>query len=316
MFLGNSLAHAWKTVRGSKRLLLLAGFVDLLVCLPPTIYVLREVQGASAHRVDALEIAKRFDGDFFAELRNRGAFDDDLAALCAVSFVLFFFVRPFVVGGYAGLAASRRRAKFAHFAREGGASYWKFLRLAVVGAAACFLISLAAKPLLTQATEWTRLRPEPTKDRYLQITQALVLAALGVAAMIFDYARVGVRIERRPGVLAELGRSCLFVLQHPARTLTLFAVSLAFEFGVVFTFGWFVQLAESPGGYFTSSVIVLLLFQVVVTLREAARLFHLAGAWRLRADELGDERRAPEVIAPEPDAADVLRDPLPWNLRG
>jgi hypothetical protein len=137
-----------------------------------------------------------------------------------------------------------------------------------------------------------------------------------VVALIFDYARVGIRVERRPGVLAEIGRSALFVLQHPARTITLFALSLAVELGVVVLFGWFVQLADSPGGYIPSSIIVLVFFQIVVTLREAARLFHLAGAWKLRADEVGDERRAPEVIAPEPDATDVLRDPLPWNLRG
>lgn len=315
MFLGNSIGHAWKTVRGSKRMLLLVGFVDLLVCLPPTAYALREVNGLAARRTDALEIARRYDGDFFADLRGRGAgFDENLFALCLVSFVLFFFVRPFVVGGYVGLAASRRRAKFAQFAREAGASYWKLLRLAVLAGLAALLLSLAAKPLLAQVEEWTRLRPEPTAERYKQITNYLIVSAMAIAAMIFDYARVGIRVERRPGVLAEIGRSALFVLQHPARTLTLFALSLALEFGVVFAFGWFVQLAD--GGYFTTSAIVLLLVQIVVTLREAARLFHLAGAWRLRADELGDERRAPEVIAPEPDGSDVLRDPLPWNLRG
>jgi hypothetical protein len=131
--------------------------------------------------------------------------------------------------------------------------------------------------------------------------------------MNIEYARVGVRLHRRPGVFAEAGRAALFVLQHPAATLSLFLVSLAIEMGAVLACGWLVQIAD--GGYFTTTAIVLVLVQFVVTLREAARLFHVAGAWQLRAGAAGDERVGPEVIVSEPDRPDVLGSPLPWNTR-
>jgi hypothetical protein len=132
-------------------------------------------------------------------------------------------------------------------------------------------------------------------------------------AIIVEYARIGIRMSRRPGVLRELGRSALFVLQHPASTLSMFLVSLALEAGVIFGFGWLIQVAD--GGYLTTSAAVFVMVQLVVILREAARLFHIAGAWKIRAVEGGDERREPEVISPETDVPDVLRAPLPWNLR-
>jgi hypothetical protein len=77
--------------------------------------------------------------------------------------------------------------------------------------------------------------------------------------------------------------------------------------------GWLVQIAD--GGYFTTSAIVLVLVQLVVTLREGARLFHIAGAWQIRSGEAGEELRRPEVIVPEPEAPDVLRTQLPWHTR-
>ena len=314
MFLGGPLRHAWRTVLSSKRMLVFVGLTDFLVCLPPTIYVLRQVGAAAAHRTDALDLAKRFDPDFFADLRApESAFDENLTILVVASFVLYFVLRPFVLGAYVGLAATRRRVHLGYFAREGGALYWKFLRLAAVGGIAAYLLSIAAKPLLTQVTEWAASRSEPTANRYKLVTNLVVIGAFWVTSMVFEYARVGMRMSRRPGVLKELGRSALFVLQHPASTLAMLLVSLAFEFGVIAGFGWLIQVAD--GGYFTTSAIVLVLVQLVATLREAARLFHVAGAWQIRSAEAGDEGRDAAVVTPETDTPDVLRAPLPWNLR-
>ncbi len=314
MFLGEPLRHAWRTVRSSKRMLVAVGVLDLIVCLPPTIWLLQKVHAASAHRPDALELARGLDPDFFADLRGGTAgFDESLTTLCAISFGLFFLLRPFVMGAYVGLAATRRRVHLGHFAKEGGSVYWKFLRLALLAGIAAFLLSIAAKPLLEQVDEWAKLRAEATAQRYKGVTSAVVIGAYCLVAMVFDYARVGIRMNRRPGVIAELGRSALFVLQHPARTLAMFVVSLALEAGVIFGCGWLVQVAD--GGYFTTSAIVLVLLQFIVILREAARLFHVAGAWQIRATEAGDERRGAEAIVGEPEGPDVLRTPLPWNVR-
>jgi len=314
MFLGASLRHAWSTVARSKRMLLAAGFVEMLVCLPPAAYVLRNVDAAAGRRVDSLAIAQHFDPDFMADLRSRTpSYDDNLTALCVASFVAFFFVRTFVTSGYVGIAATNRDPRLSQFAREAGATYWKFLRLALAAGAAAYLLSIAAKPLLSQVEDWAKLRAEPTAVRYRLVTQLVVFGAFCVVAMIFDYARVGVRLHRRPGVFAEVGRAALFVLQHPAGTLSLFLVSLAVEMGAVLACGWLVQIAD--GGYFTTTAIVLVLVQFVVTLREAARLFHVAGAWQLRSGAVGEERDAREVVAPESDRPDVLASQLPWNSR-
>lgn len=314
MFLGEPLRHAWTTVRSSKRMIFAVACVDLAVCLPPVLYVLRTMNSATAHRPDALQLAKLLSPDLMADLRSPGTgFDDDLSVLCLASLALYFLVRPFVVGAYVGLSATRRRAHFGQFAREGGSVYWKFLRLALVAVVAVYLLSIASKPLLEQVDEWARLRTETTAYRYKVVTNAVVFAAFNVVAMIFDYTRVGIRLARRPGVFAEIGRSALFVLQHPLQTLAIYAIALGLEFGVIAACGWLLQVAD--GGYLTTTAIAFVLIQLVVTLREAARLFHLAGAWRLRAAEAGDEGREEEVVTPEPEDPDVLAVPLPWNTR-
>jgi hypothetical protein len=314
MFLGEPLSHAWRTVRSSKRMLVAVGFVDMIVCLPAVLYVLRTVHAAAAHRPDALQLAKQLSPDLMADLRASGTgFDDDLHVLRLASLALFFLVRPFVVGAYVGLSATRRRVHFGQFAREGGAVYWKFLRLALVAVVAMYLLSIAAKPLLDQVHDWARLRTETTAYRYEVVTNAVVFGAFHLVAMIFDYARVGIRLARRPGVFAEIGRSALFVLQHPMQTLAIYAISLGLEIGAIAACGWLLQVAD--GGYLTTTAISLVLIQFEVTLREAARLFHLAGAWRIRASEAGDEGREDEVVSPEPEGGDVLAVPLPWNVR-
>jgi hypothetical protein len=312
------LRHAFDTVRNSKGLLAATAFVDFLVALPPALYVLRQVHGGTAHRGDALELARRFDSDLMADLRARApAFEDDLTALIAGSLFVFFFLRPFVIGAFVGAAAAaRREPNLGQHAKQGGLVYWRFLLLAVTAGVAAYLLSVAAKPLLDQVDEWALVRDEITANRYRFVTNTVVFGAFYVVAMIFDYCRVGIRMHQKPGVLpvfVELGRSALFVLQHPAQSLLILIASLAIELGAVFTCGWLVQVAD--GGYFTTSAIVLLLVQVVVLLREAARLFHLAGAWQLRAAEAGDEPHAPAVVTPESDEPDVLRSPLPWNVR-
>ena len=311
MFLGEPLKHAWKTVRSSKRMLVAVGCVDMICCFPAVFYVLRQMHAAAAHRPDALQIAKSLSPDLMADLRT--GFDDNLDVLCLTSLVLFFLIRPFVVGAYVGLSATRRRLHFGQFAREGGSVYWKFLRLALVAVVAAYLLSIAVKPLLEQVEDWARLRTEPTASRYKIVTNAVVFAGFHLVAMIFDYARVGIRLARRPGVFAEIGRSALFVLQHPMQTLAIYAISLGLEIGAIAACGWLLQVAD--GGYLTTTAISLVLIQFVVTFREAARLFHLAGAWRIRASEAGEEGREAEVTSPEPEGGDVLAVPLPWNVR-
>ena len=314
MFLGGPLRHAWRTVLSSKRMILLVGFIDLLCCLPPVVYVMRTVHGEASLRADALPLAKRFDADFMADLRSHTAgFEENLAALCVVSLALFFLTRPLVMGSYVGLAATTRRARFSVFLKEGGAVYWKFLRLSALAVVAAFLLSIAAKPLFEQIEKWAASRPETTAVKYGLVTNAVVFGVFCVVAIVFEYARIGIRMNRRPGVVAEVSRSALFVLQHPVRTAALFLLSLAIEVAAIHGVAWCLQLAD--GGYLTTSVIVLVLVQFVVTLREAVRLFHVAGAWKIRNDEAGDERDEPEVIVPEPPESDVLRDPLPWNVR-
>jgi hypothetical protein len=315
MFLGDPLLHAWRTVISSKKILVLVSFADLVVCAPAGIYVLRQVNGLAAHRADALELARRYDQDFMADLRSGASgFDANVTALVIASFVLFALLRPLVLGGYVGLAATNHKLRLGAFLREGGAVYWKFLRLAVLGGIAAWLLSLAAKPLITQVNSWAEARPEPTSNRYLLVTNVVLFAGFCLVSMVFEYARVGVRVERRPGIFAGIGRAAVFVLlKHPARTVTLFLVSFALECGAILGFARLVQVAD--GGYFATSAIVLVLVQILVLLREAARLFHVAGAWQLVATEAGEELEEPAVTAVALAESDVLRAPLPWHVR-
>ncbi len=307
----DTFRNAWTAVWGARRLLVVVTLVDFLLCLPAALFVGRAVHGAAGRRTDATEIARLFDPDFFRDLRARSfGFDDNLTAIVVATVALFFVVRPFVTGGYVGIAASRRRIRLAQFVREGAAVYWKFLRISVVSLVAMYLVSLAAKPLLEQIHEWASQRSETSALTWERVTQLVVFAGFLVVQLVLEYARVGVRMSRRPGVVVEIVRSALFVLQHPVRTVGAFFLSLALELAVVAVFAWTVQLVD--GAYLVTSAVMLVLAQALVLSREAVRLLHVAAAWHIRTSEAGEERREGEIV-PETGDSDLLRAPLPWR---
>ena len=300
----------FRAVRRSKRIVALVALTDLLVALPAAIYVGMSVHSAAAHRTDATQVARELDVDFFAELRASAAYDATLALMIMGSLLLFFVLRPLVYGGYVGIASLRgERMRFDDFVRDGGGVYWKFLRLSVLGMACAYLLSLGAKPLLVYIDEQAAtFDVEGPAERYRRITECVVLGAYWLLGTVIDYARVGVRLHRRPGVVAEFVRSFVFVVQHPLSTLGFSALALLLEVGVI----WGVShaLAAADGAYVLTSVVVLLLVQVCVGLREATRLFHLSGAWRIREDEeFGTLPERERAARPRDD----LLDNLPWN---
>jgi hypothetical protein len=302
---------AWRAVRRAKRLVFLVSLVDALACLPAALYVGLSVHRSAAHRTDSTEIARTLDLDFMADLKGTsGDFEANLMALAAATLVLFFFVRPLFMGGYVAIAARGDRIRFDEFIRVGGAVYWKFLRIACVGLFAAYALSLAASPLLDyideQAANFTTEGPALT---YRRITEAVVFAAFWVMGTILDYTRVGVRLHRRPGVIAELFRSAVFVLQHPVDTLGFSALAFGIELIVIWAFSH--VLAAMDGAYLVTSLVILLLVQVLVALREAARLFHHAGAWTIRRREEFGRDEVERVDAGKDD--DLLAN-LPWNV--
>lgn len=300
-------------VRRSKRLLALSALVTALVSLPFALWAGRTVHEVAAHRPDAREIAASHDPDFFADVRAFApGFDADATALAVAALVLYFVVRPLVTGGYVGIAAAGRRIPFSQFVREGGHLYWKFLRVSVLGVLLLLLLTLSLKPLQAWIEDVaSRLPNAATALQYRRAAEIFAFACCAALAMVFDYVRVGLRMRRNPGVLREIGLSFLFVLQSPFRTLLFFAASLALEGAVLAAVVPLLRVAD--GSYVATSVVVLVLGQVLVTLREACRLFHLAGAWHIRrADEAGRRSRAAATVTGEPDLLEV---PLPWNVR-
>ncbi len=301
---------AWRAVRRAKRLLLLVSLVDALACLPAALFVGLAVHRSAGHRVDATELARSLDLDFMADLRGTsGDFEANLTALAAATLVLFFFVRPLFMGGYVAIAARGDRIRFDEFVRVGGAVYWKFLRIAFIGLVFAYLLSLAASPLLDYIDEQAaNFRTEGPALTYRRITEVVVFAAYWVLGTILDYTRVGVRMYRRPGVFAELLRSAVFVMQHPVDTLGFSALAFGLEVIVIWAFAH--ALAALDGAYLVTSAVVLIVVQLLVALREATRLFHHAGAWRIRRREEGD--RDDEEAAPGTVPDDLLTN-LPWN---
>lgn len=301
----------WEAVRRSKRLIALSALTTGVVSLPFAIWFGRQVDASGARRLDATDAARAFDADFFADVRRAiPSFDADAAALVVAALALAFVVRPLVWGGYTGIAASRKRLRFSKFVREGGASYWKFMRLSMLGLVLLFAVSVALKPLLETFSTWAERAPSEDMARSRTLVgEALAFLALSAVPMVLDYARVGVRMRRRPGVLAELGRSALFVIQHPFRTAGFHVTVLVLE--VLACLPVLLLVRISDGAYIGTSFIVLLLGQVAIAVREACRLFHVAGAWRIRA-----AAEAP-ALAPPPagNTPDILDEPLPWHAR-
>lgn len=312
MVFSNAFRAGWGAVRRSKRLLLCAALTTALISLPFGFWAGRAADVAGARRPDAKLVARSLDPDFFADVRAANpSFDADAAALVAAALVLMFFVKPLVTGGFVGIAATQKRLSFGKFVREGGNVYWKFLRISAVEVVVMLGLSLALKPLLTTFDDWAQGAPgEDAARSRTWAAEGLAFGALCAVAMVFDYARIGVRMRRRPGVLAEIGRAAMFVVQHPFRTTGFYFAGLLLEIAVCAPFFLLVRIAD--GGYVLSSGVVLLLGQGVVALREGARLFHLAGAWRIRqAEELP---QAPARRPDESDGQDLLGERLPWHV--
>ena len=313
MLLAQAAAAGFAAVRRSKRLLLLTALLTALVSLPFALWAGRKIHQVAAHRPDATEVAESLDPDFFADVRAVApGFEADAAALAVAALLLFFVVRPLISGGYVGIAAAGRRIPFSQFVREGGHLYWKFLRVSVLCVLSILLVALALKPLHVWITDTaSRLPSEATAVQYRRALAAFEFACCGAVAMVFDYVRVGLRMRRRPGVLREVGLSFLFVLQSPARTLLFFGMGIALEMAAMLLVVPLIRIAD--GAYIATSLVVLLLGQVLVTLREACRLFHLAGAWHIRrAEEAGRGARSSISATAEPD---LLEAQLPWNVR-
>jgi len=306
-----AVTSAWRAVRRAKRLLALVSLVDMLVCLPAALYVGMSLHIAARHRTDATQLAKELDLDFMAEVRAQAGFDQTLTLLIIGSLLLFLVARPLFIGGYVGIAArGGERVRFDEFVREGGGVYWKFLRLSLLAMFSAYLLSIAAGPLLEYIDDQAaNFETEGPAERYRRITEIVVFCAFWIMGTVLDYARVGVRMHRRPGVIVEMFRSTIFVLQHPLETLGFSALAFSFEATVIWAFGY--VLAAADGGYIVTSIVVLILVQLLVALREACRLFHLAGAWRIRARQEGSVADGGPHGGGE-DGDDLL-DNLPWN---
>lgn len=303
------IAAGFAAIRRSKRLLLLTGLLTALVSLPPALYVGREIHALAARRQDSLDLARALDPDFMADLRlaNPG-FDASLTALVVASFILYVFTRPLVWGGYCGIAATDRRIHFATFLREGGANYWKFLRIAAIGGVLLLGVSLALKPMLTLVEKWAVDESSETLgERYRASGQYVAIGALLLVKLVLDHTKVGVRLHHRPGVLVELGRSAMFALTR-LRTFAVFAVARVLEFVAIVAISAAIETAD--GAYVLTTVIVVILGTLLVAAREAASLFHIAAAWQIRATEDAPPPPPPENLDGEPD---ILQTPLPWH---
>lgn len=304
--------HGLRVVRRSKRLLALTALTHGLICLIPALYLGRAVHQAAGTSADATLWAKTLSMSFLADLERHHApgFKENLSVLIVGSLLLTFVVRPLVLGGFVGIAASDRRLRFDEFVREGGAVYWKFLRAAILTLLIMYLLSLVAKPLLTYIDDLAKERQsEQIAVEWRRFTELVVFAGFLAAATILDYVRVGIHMYRRPGVMGEIVRSVLFVMQHPVKTLGLGVAAFLLELGLIWAAAPVFQFAD--GAYILSSVTLLVLLQLFVCLREGTRLFHLGCAWHVRSVEEREERAIVlgEAHAAEPD---ILAN-LPWN---
>lgn len=303
----------FQALRRSRRLLVLVALADALIALPPAVYVFTAIEQSAAHRLDATYLARSLDRDFFADLVRNDApgFRLMITTLVAGALLVFFLVRPFVLGGYVGIAASEHRPRFDDFVREGGQLYWKFLRLSVASLVVLLALSLVARPLLESIDEQARrYQTESILVDWRRITEAVVFAVFLACATVFDHARVAIHRHRRPGVLGELARAFLFVAQHPARTLGFALVVFLLELGVlalaVPVFRW------ADGAYLVTTAVLFVLAQVLIFLREGLRVFHIAGAHHLRVAEESDPSLLGTSTAQLADG-DLLTN-LPWNL--
>jgi hypothetical protein len=214
----------------------------------------------------------------------------------------------FLAGGVIDRFARQRRTRAHGFFAACGVYFFRFLRLAILAAAAFHVLFRYVHPWL-----FDRFYPWWTKDFTVErdafvirlVLYAIFIVLLSLVVLVFDYAKVRAVVEDRRSMLGALVAGARFVWRRPSRTTGLFVLN-----GGVFVLvlGLYALVAPGAGGPGLSVYTGLAVSQLYILARLWTRLLFYASETALFQGELAhaEYTAAPAPVWPESPAAETI----------
>ncbi|RMH19836.1 MAG: hypothetical protein D6696_09685 [Acidobacteria bacterium] len=246
-----AIAHGLRRAAGAPALVLLLWLANLLVALPAAWVVADALEADVGASRFHHSLRAGFDTAWYAEyrLRARGLaatfepsrtgkgvvyenldafFGGDLfagspavAGIAVLYGLLFVFLQG---GALAHFSAPRARFNPRRFIADGGRFYGRLLQLALIGLAIYFAIYRLARWLFGRLDE--SFRDGGSEQRIFVATVIgglLLIAALNLVRLVFDYAKVATVADDQPLSVVALWQGLRFVAARPLRTAGVYA---------------------------------------------------------------------------------------------
>ncbi|MBP1634638.1 MAG: hypothetical protein H6Q10_1212 [Acidobacteria bacterium] len=308
--------------------------VTLLVALPPAIVLRGLLAGSLGSSLAAEEAARGVNQEWWEEFSSQatglgatftpriigfgGVLDnlsrvlDNRGYAAAVTVVAagYLLLWTFLLGGILDRYARNRPTRAPAFFSASGVFFFRFLRLAVLAAAAyALLFGPVHRWLFDGFYPWaTRDWPVERNAFLLRAALYLVFGALLVAVnVLFDYAKVRAVVEDRRSALGALMTAFGFVKRHPVPVFGLYLLN-----GLLFVAVLAAYALVAPGargGWF--AWLGLVVTELYVLARLAVKLIFYASATSLfqRLLAHSEYTAAPVPRWPESPAAEAIAPP-------
>lgn len=327
-----AFTDGWRRVLRAPAILFGVFLVTLLMALPAASAIGNSIAGGLGSSLDGGAMADGVDADWWARfgdaakgldrtftrsvigftavVDNLSRFLDGegpdlaLAGLTAAHLVLWLFLVGGILDRYARMRPTRSRAFFGAC----GTYFFRFLRLALVGAAGYWLLfGLLHGWLFEDLYGWANrdLTVERTAFALRAALYAVFLALLGFWNVVMDYAKIRTVVEDRISMLGAVLAGWRFVVRHPMKTFGLYLLNAAAFLGVVLLYAVAAPGAAGAGALAWWAFVI---GQVYLLARLAVKLAFYASQTALFQRSLAHlaYTAAPDPIWPESPSAEAI----------
>jgi len=226
-------------------------------------------------------------------------------AVVGVAGLAYVFVWTFLAGGILDRYARGRATRSAGFFAASGVFFFRFLRLAIVAAAAYAALFGGLHAWLFGSI-YPALARDLTVERQafaIRLTLYVIFGAtLSLVNLVFDYAKVRAVVEDRRSMLGSLTAALGFLRRHPAGAIGLYLMDGACFVAVVAAYGFVAPDASAPLWW------ILLAGQAYLLARLFVRLLFFASevAFFQGALAHAEYASAPMPVWPDSPAAEAI----------
>jgi hypothetical protein len=290
-------------VLGSPSLVLWLWMFNLVAALPLTVVMAGSIESSIGASLVHQKLREGFDMGWYGEFQSRaggvestlspsvvgvGAFLDNVEAwfdgglfqtyrgLVAVGVVYALVWALFLGGVLHRLGGGAGTFRLSEFLSQGGAYFFRFVRLAVLSGALYYLVYRFSGWLFGRIQESTRdVTAERTIFGYVAVAAVVAALLLCFVNMAFDYAKIATFKENRRSMILAVFRGFGFVLGNLGRTWTLY---LGLGLGGAILLGGYWLVAPGPGQATAFGVVAAFLVgQAFLVAKLVLRLTFYAG---------------------------------------